>query len=63
MISGSDGELGGCQRGPLAHKSDASRRTLRSLLRKNMADKNDSGGGGLEDGGEKYSAAVRHSSV
>lgn len=31
---------------PRAHKSDASHRTLRSLLRKNMADKNDSGGRG-----------------
>lgn len=33
-------------REPRSHKSDASHRTLRSLLRKNMADKNDSGGGG-----------------
>lgn len=33
---------------PRAHKSDASHRTLRSLLRKNMADKNDSGGRGGE---------------
>lgn len=50
---------------PRAHKSDASHRALRSLLLKNMADKNDSGGRGGNAGhsGLKYTAAGRHSSV
>lgn len=67
MISAQTASLAAA-REPCERKSDASHRTLRSLLRKNMADKNDSGGkGGGGDAGHsglKYTAAAaRHSCV